>query len=267
MVKHPLIHSDLPPLAVTSCGANPDLRLKAAELAEILQVKAVSTANTQIPGLLLIYTEKGLQIQLKEKKIDGMLTVDFLSGAQTYRRLRGGGIKQALAKAVGIKPGIRPSVFDATAGLGGDAFCLACLGCRVTMNERSPILSALLEDGLQRAYNDPQLNAQLAGRLTLQRGDSRTIITTTRTGIDTIYMDPMYPHRQKSALNKQQMRIIRTLVGDDMDADELLQTSLRYAGKRVVVKRPKGAGHLADLSPSHCITMKNSRYDVYMINH
>ncbi len=266
MTEQPLLPSDLPPLRVTSCGDNPKLRQKAAELAERLQVKTVSAADIPLPSLLLIYTEKGLQIQLKEKKIDGMLTVDFLSGAQTYRRLHGGGIKQALAKAVGVKPGIRPSVFDATAGLGGDAFCLACLGCRVIMNERSPILFVLLEDGLQRAYDNPELNILLADRLTLQTGDSRSILTASHSGTDTIYMDPMYPHRQKSALNKQQMRIIRILVGDDMDAEELLQTSLQKAGKRVVVKRPKGAEHLSNLSPSHCITMKNSRYDVYMIN-
>ena len=61
------------------------------------------------------------------------------------------------------------------------------------------------------------------------------------------------------------MRIIRELVGDDTDADRLLQSALLYAAKRVVVKRPKGAPLLDDQSPTHVIKMKNSRYDVYMM--
>ena len=69
-----------------------------------------------------------------------------------HRRRFGGGRGEAVAKAAGIKKSYLPSVVDATAGLGRDAFVLASLGCHVRMIERHPVVAALLDDGLQRAY-------------------------------------------------------------------------------------------------------------------
>jgi 16S rRNA (guanine1516-N2)-methyltransferase len=61
------------------------------------------------------------------------------------------------------------------------------------------------------------------------------------------------------------MQILQILIGDDQDADELLETALLCAGNRVVVKRPRLAPALADKAPSHSITGKTSRFDVYLI--
>jgi 16S rRNA (guanine1516-N2)-methyltransferase len=41
-----------------------------------------------------------------------------------------------------------------------------------------------------------------------------------------IYLDPMFPHREKTALVKKEMRLFRPLVGDDPDAPALLQAAL-----------------------------------------
>ena len=68
-----------------------------------------------------------------------------------HRRQFGGGKGQMIAKAVGIKGGIKPQILDATAGLGKDAFVLATLGCEMTLLERSPIIHQLLQDGIERA--------------------------------------------------------------------------------------------------------------------
>lgn len=259
-------------IAVTTIENDKKLLKKASKLAEALQIRQIFPQDQKKYKLLLVYTEKGLQIQLKvERKQKRVITlmVDFLSDALTYRRQHGGGIKQALARAVGIKSGIRPTIIDATAGLGKDSFLLASLGCQVTMIERSPLLAALLDDALERAAISAELAPGLISRLRLLHGDAAQIFHNNKQysphSPDTVYLDPMYPHSRKSALNKQEMRIIRNLVGDDDDADELLQAALRSAGKRVVVKRPKGAPLLGEQSPTHVITMKNSRYDVYMI--
>ncbi|MEN8199600.1 MAG: class I SAM-dependent methyltransferase [Thermodesulfobacteriota bacterium] len=261
--------SDSPPwsspsAAVTSVHESPLLRQKAEVLARKMQLPLVEKKGSQAIDLLLRYTEDGLQLELGGS-LSGVLRVDFLSDSLSYRRQKGGGIKQALARAVGIKPGVRPSILDATAGLGKDAFLLAALGCSVTMVERSPLLAALLEDGLQRASQEEELQG-IVDRLSLIQGDSTEIITKHRPPAETIYLDPMYPHSKKSALNRQEMRIIRKLVGDDQDAAGLLETALGHAKRRVVVKRPKGAPLLTDKSPSHVIKMKNSRYDVYMLS-
>ena len=215
---------------------------------------------------ILAYTDEGLQLlQLsKSGAIHRLLFIDFIKGKNGYRHKNNLTIKQPLARAIGIKSGFRPAVFDATAGLGADSFVLSCLGCRVVMCERSPILHALLQDGLNRAATLPVTKEIVDNMLYLLSGDSRLLLQQANQTFHTIYLDPMYPHRTKSALNKQKMRVIRDLVGDDIDCADLLNAALAAAENRVVVKRSKNAEHIPGPPPSHTIAMKNSRFDVYL---
>ncbi|TOM58423.1 16S rRNA (guanine(1516)-N(2))-methyltransferase, partial [Vibrio parahaemolyticus] len=89
-------------------------------------------------------------------------------------------------------------VIDATAGLGRDAFVLASLGCRVRMLERHPVVAALLDDGLQRGYQDAEIGKWLKERMSLIHASSITALKEVTHAPDVIYLDPMYPHRQKS---------------------------------------------------------------------
>lgn len=217
--------------------------------------------------VVLAYTPEGLQLLQPSpgsKKPHCLLFVDFVRGKNGYRLAKDCTIKQPLARAAGIKPGFRPRVFDGTGGLGGDAFVLASLGCQVTVCERSPILAALLEDGLQRAAQENKTAAIVKERLRLVVADSQTYLQQSQEVFDTVYLDPMYPHRHDAALNRQAMRTIRSLVGDDQDSDLLLVLALKQAGNRVVVKRPRPAPPLTEQVPSHSITMKNSRFDIYL---
>ena len=187
--------------------------------------------------------------------------VDFESDALEYRSQFGGGRKQAIARAVGVKSGKMLTVLDATAGLGKDAFVLASLGCRVTMSERNPVAAALLADGLRRFKKS---NSDVAGRLLFIRNDSKQLLQQNAGTFDVIYLDPMYPARSKSALVKKELRMLRQLVGDDLDAAVLLQAALQNAAQRVVVKRPVNAtGVSPAIRPSHIIKSRNTRYDVY----
>jgi len=80
---------------------------------------------------------------------------------------------------------------------------------------------------------------------------------------DVVYLDPMYPHRRKSALAKKEMQLLRQLVGDDEDASELLLAALASAKQRVVVKRPRLAPVLVGSAPGFQITAPNTRFDIY----
>lgn len=231
------------------------LQDKAEKLAAKLGLQTSPFRETSPAAMFFLYTRQGLELHY-DCNLKGVLRVDFEAAPLLYRKQHGGGIKQPLARAVGIKANIRPDIIDVTAGLGIDSYLLAALGCKVRMIERSPLLAALLADGLDRIQ---------ASNPTLLFGDAAQLLSHTEDKADTVYMDPMYPHRTKSALNKQEMRIIRELVGDDNDAADLFRAALNHAGKRVVVKRPKGAFYLHDRKPSHHITMKNSRFDVYMV--
>lgn len=198
-----------------------------------------------------------------EPKLDGIL-VDFVTGAVAHRRKFGGGRGQHIAKAVGLKQGVNPSVVDGTAGLGRDAFVLASLGCTVTMVERHPVVAALLEDGLRRAYQDAEIGDWMRERMRLFHGSSLEALAKLEQDVDVVYLDPMYPHRDKSALVKKEMRVFQTLVGADLDADGLLAPAMALASKRVVVKRPDYAEDLAGVKPSMVIETKKNRFDVYV---
>ena len=206
---------------------------------------------------------EGLQFVELGPQAPGAVRVDFVEGAVAHRRLFGGGTGQMIAKAVGVQPGVRPQVLDATAGLGRDAFVLASLGCSMTLIERQPLIAALLEDGLMRARQSAEV-APIAAQMRLLQGNAIELLSAwTDEAPQVIYLDPMFPHRDKSALVKKEMRLFRPLVGDDLDAPALLAAALALASHRVVVKRPRKAPCIEGAKPSYVLEGKSSRYDIY----
>ncbi|KAE9529405.1 class I SAM-dependent methyltransferase [Testudinibacter aquarius] len=214
--------------------------------------------------LALVQTSERLELRKLDEPKLGAVTVDFVSGTMAHRRKFGGGRSEAIAKAVGIKKEYLPTIIDATSGLGRDAFVLAAIGCKVRLIERHPVVFALLQDGLQRAYQDAEIGEWLQHRMQLLSVNNLTALSPTQDCADVVYLDPMYPHKQKSALVKKEMRIFQHLVGADLDADQLLPSARQLARKRVVVKRPDYAPFLAEQKPHFSQTTKNHRFDVYM---
>lgn len=213
-------------------------------------------------GLLLVATRERLELREVAANAAGPVYADFVAGRADYRRRHGGGRGQLLARAVGLRGGTAPTVIDATAGLGRDAFVLASLGARVTLLERSAVVGALLADALRRAHADAEV-AAIATRMTLQVGDAVVYLESLSTRPEVVYLDPMYPHTGKRALQKKEMRLFRQLVGPDDDAPELLAAARRAALRRVVVKRPAGAPFLAGTKPGGKLESKNTRFDLY----
>ena len=192
------------------------------------------------------------------------LICDFTGGAVGHRFRFGGGRGQALPKAVGMKSGKTPNIVDATAGLGRDSFLLASLGAEVTLIERSPEMHKLLEEGLARAIDAGGDIAEVISRMTLLHGDAKDLLPTLAPEV--VLVDPMHPPRKKSALVKNEMRLIRDLVGTDEDSVELMKIALATASKRVVLKWPLRADPMEGIAlPSHQITGKSTRYDVFML--
>lgn len=198
----------------------------------------------------------------------GPVLVDFIGGKKNHRRQFGGGKGQPMARAIGIQQEIPPTILDATAGMGGDAFVFASLGCDVLMVERSPIVAALLDDALKRANQPPNLEPELfeiIQRLSLVNADSAEYLLTEKPNVDVIYMDPMYPEKRRSASAKKEMKALQRLVGPDMDSEKLLDAALKTAKQRVVVKRPANAPTINGIQPNSKINSPNTRYDIYSI--
>ncbi len=222
-------------------------------------------------GFVVLFDKHATVLQQTGRKAPGPIIVEFTGGAVDHRRKFGGGKGQMIAKAVGIKTGCYPHVLDATAGLGKDSFVLASLGCRVTMLERSPVVQALLDDGLERAHTfatneDPELLSILR-RMRLVKQDSHQYLSSLDAAQfpDVIYLDPMFPERQKSADVKKEMAAFHSVVGKDEDADSILPLALTRVNYRVVVKRPRKASFLNSQAPSYQLEGKSSRFDIYTV--
>lgn len=230
--------------------------------AALAQAYHLTINNEQPAGLGLSWEAEMLVLKdFDEPKLNGV-SVDFLSGGSQYRKQHGGGVKEPIAKAVGVKGNKPVTVIDATPGLGRDAFVLVAVGCNVTLIERSPIVAALLDDGIYRLQNQAP---ELAEKINLIHGNSIEVLAEWQGDVvDSVYLDPMFPHKKKSALVKKEMRLFQQLLGPDDDQCDLLGPALKVANKRVVVKRPNTAEVLAGQQPSMAITSKKHRFDVYL---
>ena len=192
-----------------------------------------------------------------------MLKCSFIEGPILHRLKYGRGRGQNLAKAVGMKSNKNRTIIDSTAGLGYDAFILASLGANVTLIERSKQIYDLVKAGILEAKSYGGEISKIVDRMDLLFGDSKDILPSISPEV--ILIDTMYKDRKKSALVKNNMRLVREVVGSDPDYIDLINVALNCASKRVVIKQPRYAEPLKDIKAcSHQILGKTIRYDVYI---
>jgi len=234
-----------------------ELLPKATELAKELKLPFQPEAD-----YLLLLTPDYLGLQnTHEKSLPRY--IDFSSKRMNYRRENISMRKEILIRAMGLKSHTNPRIIDATAGLARDSFLIASLGFHIQLIERSPIIHALIRDAMERALQNFTL-APIVNRMELIQSDAIIWLKNLKEKPDIIYLDPMFPERKKSALSKLDMRIFHDVVGNDLDADALLQTALACAMQRVVVKRPRLAKELSGIKPTYSLSGSSSRFDVYI---
>ena len=168
--------------------------------------------------------------------------------------------KGPLAQAIGRKTG---NVIDATTGWGQDSFYIFRMGYQLKCIERSQVMVELLRDGLQRLSGQEWMQHLGLKPPQLLAGNAIEILGEIETRPDCIYLDPMFPpKRKKSALVRKSMLILRDLLGDDLDREQLFAVALKATGKRVVVKCPHYAEPLGG-EANESFQGKLVRYDVY----
>ena len=171
---------------------------------------------------------------------------------------------ELLVRAARLKGEGVPRVFDATAGLGEDSFLLAAAGCEVTLCEANPVICALLCDGLARAALDERL-APIVARMHPLWADSVSMLQrlagSAGEAPDVVYLDPMFPARQKSAAVKKKFQLLHHLESPCANEEDLMRAALGVHPRKVVVKRPPRAPWLAGVKPSHAVEGKAVRYD------
>jgi 16S rRNA (guanine1516-N2)-methyltransferase len=255
--------------SVTVVCQHPDLLEQARSIAMDLKLPMVEDPSRLPPGSWqLRLSEQGLAMQQSGPRAPGPVAVDFVGGKMGFRRQRQE-TTPALVKAVGVRSGVHPLVWDVTAGLGQDGFVLARYGCRVRLFERNPLVYRLLEDGVSRAREfaereDESLRLVL-DRIGLVLADSIDVLSRPwdDNAPEVVYIDTMFPERNKSAKVKKGMQLFQHIVGEDPDAGRLLDLALQRARNRVVVKRPRHAPPLGDAAPALSFIGKSIRFDVY----
>ncbi|MEC4749770.1 class I SAM-dependent methyltransferase [Methylomicrobium sp. Wu6] len=166
-----------------------------------------------------------------------------------------------LAQALGRRT---KTVIDATTGWGQDALHIFRMGYELTCLERSPVMAELLADGFKRLTELDWMQSLALVPPRLIQGNAIEILANLENQPDCVYIDPMFPpKRKKSALAKKSMMVLRDLLGDDADKQQLFAVALSAAGKRVVVKSPDYAEPLGG-KPNESFQGKLLRYDVYL---
>lgn len=185
---------------------------------------------------------------------------------QLLPRARGGHLQhEKLLRAARTKDlPEHPLAVDATAGLGEDSFILACGGYSVVLCEYNPVIAALLQDALCRARKDPDLS-EAAARMSLVRGDGIETLGKLAGKADLVYLDPMFPAKQKSGISKKKLQLLQKLELPCSKEEELMAAALAAGPARIVVKRPVKGQPLAGKKASHSIVCKNVRFDCYVL--
>lgn len=222
--------------------------------------KTLLTLAGTIPYLLVIIKKTPMLVYLQE---DEIIKIHPNWQSLTKRIVSAGRKSELLLQAAKLSP--QAQVIDATAGFGHDGLLLASTGATLTLIEQNPIVALLL------FYEYWQMNLQpnwqkLLARIELVFGES-SVQLTKFSGVDMVYLDPMFPQDSYQAKVGKRMQVLHQLVRPPSINQEknLLKTACCaiHAQAKVLVKRPVHAKHLADCLPIQSFTNEAVRFDMY----
>ncbi|WP_222987457.1 class I SAM-dependent methyltransferase [Psittacicella hinzii] len=228
--------------------------------------------DAQAP-LALVYYQGKLSIAYKNKngelsKTKNPVSVDFLEGETATRAKNLNNVRsEFVVRSVISKrlPVGQQYILDATAGFGQDSFLLTTAGANVLMLERNPVIGLLLADGLNRLKNQSpeQVNLNLRFPVSITTNAGKNICKSLN--FTSVYLDPMYPHKESSAKVNKKMQSIQEIVGLDHDTDDLFRAAQSLNASRIVVKRPKNAPFLGNKETNDSVKSPSHRFDLYYL--
>jgi len=210
------------------------------------------SAGVSLSGYGLTY-QGDFSESMKRRVTDGRLQHEMLVKAS----------KPDKSLSSSFSPSLK--AIDATAGMGEDAFLIAANGYDVTLHEQNPVIALLLKDAIRRAKKDSLLK-EIAGRMHVVEGNSVDILSNRLDPVDIIYLDPMFPGRQKSGLINKKLQLIQKMEAPCSEEHELFDAAIKACPSKIIVKRPLKAPFLAGRKPNYTLEGKAIRYDCYALN-
>lgn len=244
----------------------------------------------------------GTPIFIIDDKGELSLLIDGISVAPNWTKLQrrivsAGRKSELLLQAAKLTADSR--ALDATAGFGHDSLILASTGAQVTMLEQQPLLALLLLVEQQKMACERNWQ-KLMARLTIINRPAEAYLASPAAHAahyDTIYLDPMFPDDSydnsktgKGAKVGKNMQALHGLVtpptleaeiklfelaraaittrfekesGAESSKQSSLEKSIERANRRLIIKRPISAPHLAGHSPDECWQNDVVRFDGY----
>ena len=239
---------------ITICCADGGCAADAQALAEKL---GLPTASVPGDGLNVVFDADGVSLMGYGMRYRG----DF---SEMLRRLTGGRLAHEMLAHIAKTKKENPTAIDATAGMGEDSILLAASGYTVTMFEQNPVIAALLRDAMRRGADDPEL-APILARMHLYEEDSTKSAPLLCRDADLVYLDPMFPARQKSGLIGKKLQLIQKLEQPCTAEETLWQMAVALHPGKIVVKRPLKGPVLAGKVPGYTVKGKAIRYDCYVL--
>lgn len=214
-----------------------------------------------------------LELHVSDRRLSGI----WVSVADLERRSRQG---SELTRACGRLAAM--TVLDPMSGWGIDGLLLTAAGAQVTMIERNPLMALLLQDLLRRLRSREHERGEARSSVVTAPGahgrwqgaraacgdgyDALTSDASDSSSYDIVYLDPMFPERDKRALPNKRMQASATLFEVDqarhaLDVGAWIAAARQRARRRVVLKR-----RLRDpdeFAPDWQIRGKSVRYDVW----
>ena len=104
-----------------------------------------------------------------------------------------------------------------------------------------------------------------AGMVKLTEGNSVKLMPALLDPVDVIYLDPMFPARQKSSLINKKLQLIQKLEPPCSQETDLFDAAISADPEKIIVKRPLKSEFLAGRKPSYTLSGKAIRYDCYTL--
>ena len=222
-----------------------------------------SSSNEDCWDLKLSTTIDSCGIELRwrsaaDAELKYSIDVDSLSKQHhSFPIAKQGAFNQALGKK-------SKNIIDASGGWGGDALLMAMQGYQVTVVERQPIMAILLQDAFARFAREQWVRKNAVPVPSLVFANAQHFFVDNQMNADCVYFDPMFPpKRKKTAAVNKRIQLLQWLVGQDTDADGVLNAAITAGFLRIAVKRPHYASPVLE-NPSEQFSSKLVHYDVYL---
>ena len=196
-----------------------------------------------------------LELNFKEKEIK-LINYNYKSGVKvniSFKNEVNNDFKKIFKKK-------GATVLDCTAGFGRDSYILAKYGFSVTMIEKNPITTLLLNNSIGKLLG----GTEVYNRLKLIHGDSYDYLKLCDKQYDYIYIDFMFNKLKNSPLSSKNDETLKLISDDKENRMKLLNLAKKKCKDKVIIKNYKYSPSITGITPDYQIKTKLLNYYIFL---